>query len=188
MSSARKLVTLIFLAALCSLSAKAQYSPAVHPNPNPLQIGVSYTFDNFHELPGSTLNNSGATGSLVYYNDFIGTEAAVTDTFGSTDGKTSNLLFAGGGIRLRYPVGHNFEPWAHALHRLHSPLARDILWSSVCLRLQTRRRRRLYSQPRLHRLARPGRHARHPVLPRFSVQPRSLGRSGLLPRPLKRAR
>lgn len=187
MSSARKLVTLIFLAALCSLSAKAQYSPAVHPNPNPLQIGVSYTFDNFHELPGSTLNNSGATGSLVYYNDFIGTEAAVTDTFGSTDGKTSNLL-----CRRRHSTALSRGPQLRTVgpcsHRLHSPLARDILWSSVCLRLQTRRRRRLYSQPRLHRLARPGRHARHPVLPRFSVQPRSLGRSGLLPRPLKRAR
>jgi|SRR5579862_2674998 len=117
MSLARKLVMVIFLVALCSLSAKAQYSPAVRPNPNPLQIAVSYTFDHFYEVPhpSTILNNSGATGSLVYYNDFIGTEAAVTDTFGSNNGKTTNLLFAGGGFRLRYPVGHSFEPWAHAL-------------------------------------------------------------------------
>jgi hypothetical protein len=115
MSSARKLVTLIFLVALCSVSAKAQYTPAVHANPNPLQLGVSYTFDSFHQVPGSVLNNSGATGSFVYYNDFLGTEAAVTDSFGSNIGQTTNLLFVGGGARVRYPVHHTFEPWAHVL-------------------------------------------------------------------------
>jgi hypothetical protein len=117
MRSARNIFCLAILIALCSMSAKAQYKPAVTPDSNSLQLGVSYTFDRFNVVPhpSTVINTNGVTGSIVYYDNFIGSEGAVTDTFGSDNGKTSNLLFAGGGLRLRYPAGHSFEPWVHAL-------------------------------------------------------------------------
>lgn len=117
MSRVRTLLGLVFLLALSSTSAKAQYKPVDNADPNPFQIGIGYSFVSFNEIPhpSTVLNNSGVNGSAVWYNNIVGSEAEVSDVFGSQNGHFSQLLFAGGGGRVRWPVGRNFEPWAHAL-------------------------------------------------------------------------
>jgi opacity protein-like surface antigen len=107
------------VALLCVLSfasgVRAQASQGVHPDASPLQLGVGFTFVSFYEVPSTTVNNAGLNASLVYYHDYLGAEAQVSDAFGSQGGKTSQLLFTGGGIRLRWPGRGTLEPWVHGL-------------------------------------------------------------------------
>src|SRR5271154_6200304 len=97
-----------FIAALFLLAAAsvmAQGIEGVHPGlpPTQIQVGVGVTFASFNEVPGTTQNNFGFNASLVDYHDWLGAEAQVSDAFGSQSGQMSQLLFAGGGVRLRDP-------------------------------------------------------------------------------------
>lgn len=103
------------LALLSAASAVAQGVQGVHPDSTPLQVGVGFTFVSFNEAPSTTLNNAGVNGSLVYFHDWLGAEAQISDAFGSQNGKSSQVLFAGGGVRLRMPNAGMFSPWVHAL-------------------------------------------------------------------------
>jgi hypothetical protein len=106
------------LAALVLLSipgAMAQGIQGVHPDAAPLQVGVGFTFVSFNETPSLTQNNAGLNGSAVYYRDYLGVEAQVSDVFGSQKGQTSQIVFAGGGIRLRWSHSSSIQPWVHAV-------------------------------------------------------------------------
>jgi hypothetical protein len=96
-------------------SVMAQKVEGVHPDVSPFQVGVGYSFVSFNEAPNTTLNSNGFTGSAVYYRDFVGAEGDFTDVFGSQGGKSTQLIFTGGGLRLRLPNTFSFEPWAHGL-------------------------------------------------------------------------
>lgn len=103
---------------LGTASVMAQGVQGVHPDvSSPLEIGVGYTFISFNEAPkpSTVVNSSGFTASAVYYHDWVGAEADITDVFGSTSGKNSQLLFAGGGIRLRWPTSWSLQPWVHGI-------------------------------------------------------------------------
>jgi hypothetical protein len=102
----------------CGASLMAQEVRGVHPDiSSPLQIGISYTFVRFYEIPNpeTVVNSHGFTASAVYYRDWVGAEADVSDVFGSTNGKNSQLLFTGGGVRLRWPSSQTVQPWIHGL-------------------------------------------------------------------------
>jgi opacity protein-like surface antigen len=108
------MATVAFL--LCVAGAGAQVVQGVHSEASPLQIGVGFTFVSFNELPATTLNNVGVNGSVVYYHDYVGVEAQVSDAFGSQGGKTSQMLFAGGGVRFSLAdAEHPLRPWVHML-------------------------------------------------------------------------
>jgi hypothetical protein len=100
---------------LCASGLMAQGVQGVRPDITPLQIGVGVTFVSFNETPGVTANNAGAYGSVVYYRDYLGVEAQVSDAFGSQGGKTSQVLFGGGGVRLRWQKPRSIQPWVHAV-------------------------------------------------------------------------
>jgi hypothetical protein len=95
--------------------ATAQEVPGVHPDASPLQFGVGFTFVSFNEVPSTTANNAGLSASVVYYHDYLGAEAQVSDVFGSQNDKNSQLLFTGGGVRLRWPNTRSIQPWVHAV-------------------------------------------------------------------------
>jgi hypothetical protein len=103
---------------LCASGAMAQGVQGVHPDVStPLQIGIGYTYVRFNEVPtpSTVINSNGFTASAVYYRDWVGAEAEVTDAFGTISGKNSQLLFTGGGIRLRWPSGRTLQPWIHGV-------------------------------------------------------------------------
>jgi hypothetical protein len=102
---------------LCASSAMAQEVEGVHPNvlPSQLQLGVGVTFVSFNEAPGSVENNIGVNATVVDYRDFAGAEGQVSDAFGSQSGQFSQVLFTGGGVRLRWPRPRSFQPWIHAV-------------------------------------------------------------------------
>jgi hypothetical protein len=102
-------------ALMCASGLMAQGVQGVRPDATPLQVGVGFTFVSFNETPSTTLNNAGVNGSVVYYRDYLGVEAQVSDAFGSQNGKTSQVLFTGGGVRLRWQRPRSFEPWFHAV-------------------------------------------------------------------------
>lgn len=113
-----RLVGFAGLSFLCTTSVMAQGSVGVHPDvTSPLEIGIGYTFVSFFEVPNpnTVVNSSGFTGSAVYYRDWVGVEADISDVFGSTSGKNSQLLFTGGGIRLRWPTSRALQPWVHGV-------------------------------------------------------------------------
>jgi hypothetical protein len=106
------------LAALLLLSASSVMAQGVKTADTetlPYQLGVGVTYLNFHEGPGTVPNGVGFTASLVDYKDWLGAEVQVSDVFGSTSGKASLPLFAGGGIRFRWlpPRNYQFQPWGH---------------------------------------------------------------------------
>lgn len=103
------------LVLLSAMSVMAQGIQGVHPDSTPLQVGVGFTFVSFHEAPSITANNAGFNASLVYYRDWLGVEAQLSDAFGSQSGKTSQILFTGGGVRLRWPNARSIQPWVHAV-------------------------------------------------------------------------
>ncbi len=104
------------LVLLGAASAMAQGIQGVHPDSTPFQVGVGFTFVSFNETPNLTQNNAGLNGSVVYYKDYLGAEGQLSDVFGSQNGKMSQLLFGGGGIRLRWPHSAGmFQPWVHGL-------------------------------------------------------------------------
>jgi hypothetical protein len=111
----RRFALMAGLALLSATSVLAQKVEGVHPDVNPLQIGVGYTFLSFNETPSTTLNSSGFNASAVYYKDWYGAEGDFTGVYGSQAGKTSQLYFGGGGIRVRLPNTFSFEPWAHGI-------------------------------------------------------------------------
>lgn len=106
----RRLGMLVGLLLLFATNAMAQAIQGVHPDSTPLQVGVGVTFLSFHEVPGSTVNSAGFTGSALYRRDWLGAEGELTDTHG-TD---SQFLFLGGGIRAYLPINTDIKPWAHA--------------------------------------------------------------------------
>src|ERR1700685_2560828 len=88
---------------LSTASAMAQKVQGVHPDSSPIQIGVGFTFVSFDESPSTVINGAGFNASAVYYSDDLpnlGLEAGVSDTFGSHNGKSGQLVFTGGGARL----------------------------------------------------------------------------------------
>jgi hypothetical protein len=103
------------LALLFTMPAAAQGTQGVRPDAGPLQIGIGYTFLSFNEVPSKLINSSGFTASAAYYRDWIGAEAQLSDAFGSQNGKTSQLLFTGGGVRLRWPNARSIQPWVHGI-------------------------------------------------------------------------
>jgi hypothetical protein len=103
------------LVLLSMTSAMAQKIQGVHPDSSPIQIGVGFTFVSFNEAPNAITNSAGFNASAVYYQDPIGVEAEVSDAFGSHGGKSGQLLFTGGGARLRWPTGRTIQPWVHGL-------------------------------------------------------------------------
>jgi hypothetical protein len=118
MDRLRNMVKLGGLIVLCATSIMAQGVRGVHPDmSSPLQIGISYTFVSFYEIPqpSTVVNSSGFTTSAVYYRDWVGAEGDISDVFGSTNGRNSQLLFTGGGIRLRWPGSRTLQPWVHGL-------------------------------------------------------------------------
>jgi hypothetical protein len=100
---------------LCATGAMAQGVQGVHPDTGNLQVGVGFSFVSFNLVPSTTANNAGAIGSLVYYHNYLGAEAQVSDDFGTQNGKNSQLLFTGGGVRLRWQHSSSLEPWFHAV-------------------------------------------------------------------------
>src|ERR1700730_18031339 len=96
-----KFDTMVALILLSTASTMAQGIPGVRQEATPMQVGVGFIFVSFNETPRTTVNNAGLNASVVYYRDYLGAEAQISDVFGSQSGKTSQLLFAGGGIRLR---------------------------------------------------------------------------------------
>ena len=103
------------LALLTATSVLAQMPEGVHPDASPLQIGVGYTFIGFEEAPNTMLNSNGFNATAVYYKDWYGAEGDFTGAFGSQAGKSSQLYFGGGGLRLRLPNTYSFEPWVHGV-------------------------------------------------------------------------
>jgi opacity protein-like surface antigen len=119
MSRFRIMIGLAGLFLLGTASAKAQAIQGVQADvSNPLQIGVDYSFASFDEAsrPRTILNSSGVTGSVVYYGagGFLGVEGQVSDVFGSSNGRRSQLVFGGGGARFRWP-NRSLQPWAHVV-------------------------------------------------------------------------
>jgi hypothetical protein len=115
----RMMMGLAGLFLLGTASAMAQGIQGVHPDvSSPIQIGVDYSFASFNEAstPKTVLNSNGVTGSVVYYGDWVlGAEAQVSDLFSSSNGKNTQLLFAGGGVRFRWPTTRALQPWGHVL-------------------------------------------------------------------------
>jgi hypothetical protein len=103
------------LALLTATSVLAQKPEGVHPDGSPLQIGVGYTFISLNEVPNTTLNSNGLDATAVYYKDWYGVEGDFTGAFASQAGKSSQLYFGGGGLRLRLPNTYSFEPWVHGV-------------------------------------------------------------------------
>ncbi|MGB9404415.1 MAG: hypothetical protein WCA98_12815 [Candidatus Acidiferrales bacterium] len=101
---------------LCATSGLAQ-DVKVRPveSPSQIEIGAGVTFDSFNEVPSTTTNNFGVNASVVAYHDWLGSEGQVSDTFGSQGGQSSQLLFAGAGIRVRWPTSRSIQPWAHGV-------------------------------------------------------------------------
>jgi hypothetical protein len=110
-----KFDTMVALILLSTASTMAQGIPGVRQEATPMQVGVGFIFVSFNETPRTTVNNAGLNASVVYYRDYLGAEAQISDVFGSQSGKTSQLLFAGGGIRLRWPNARSIQPWVHAV-------------------------------------------------------------------------
>jgi hypothetical protein len=107
----RRFGMFVGLLLLFATGAMAQEVQGVHPDSTPLQVGVGVTFLNFHEVPGSTVNSAGFTGSAVYrHDDWLGAEGELTDTHGTN----SQFLFVGGGVRVYLPTTSDLKPWAHA--------------------------------------------------------------------------
>jgi len=98
---------------LSATSAMAQGEPVAHPTE--IQAGVGFTFDSFNEVPGTTANNFGFNASLVSYRDWLGAEAEGSDAFGSQSGQMTQLMFVGGGIRVRWPNFRSVQPWVHGV-------------------------------------------------------------------------
>jgi len=100
---------------LCATGALAQSVQGIHANisSSPLQLGVGYTFVAFQASPSSTKYQNGVDASVVYYQDWIGVEGDFSDGFGTSAGKNTQLLFGGGGLRVRWQRPMAFEPWAH---------------------------------------------------------------------------
>jgi hypothetical protein len=111
----RKVGILAAALLLSTTALMAQGIQGVHPDSTPLQVGVGFTFVSFNELPSTTQNNAGLNASAVYYHDYLGAEAQVSDVFGSQNGQTSQILFAGGGVRLRWSHSSSIQPWIHGV-------------------------------------------------------------------------
>jgi len=99
----------------CANGLMAQGVRGINSDASPWQVGLGFTFVSFNEVPSTTENNAGVNGSVVYYQDYLGAEAQVSDVFGSQNGKNSELLFTGVGVRLRWQNPRSIRPWVHAV-------------------------------------------------------------------------
>ena len=81
------------------------------------QAYVGYTFVRFYAYPGATVNRNGFDLAAAYYfrQGWLGAEGALTTTFGSLSGQTSNLLLVAGGPKVRWSGPRAVDLWAHAL-------------------------------------------------------------------------
>jgi len=111
----KKYALMVALILLIAANGMAQTVGGVHPDVSPLQIGVGYTFVSFQEVPNTTLNGNGFNATAVYYKDWVGAEGDFTGAFASQAGKSTQLYFGGGGLRLRLPNTYSFEPWVHGV-------------------------------------------------------------------------
>src|ERR1700690_3652175 len=76
-----------------------------------------YTFVRFYAFPNLAANRNGVDVSMSYFfrKGFFGVEGAVTGTFGSIGGETSDFAFYGGGPRVRWSAWRGLQVWGHGL-------------------------------------------------------------------------
>jgi hypothetical protein len=81
------------------------------------QAYVGYTFVRFYAYPGTAVNRNGFDLAAAYYfhQGWLGAEGALTTTFGSLSGQTSNFLLVVGGPKVRWSGPRAVDLWAHAL-------------------------------------------------------------------------
>jgi hypothetical protein len=67
-------------------------------------------------VPNTITNNNGFTLSGAYYlRKWVAADFELTDGIGTQAGQRSQILFTGGGARLRWPTSSPLEFWVHAL-------------------------------------------------------------------------
>ncbi len=168
---------------LSTTALMAQGIQGVHPDSTPLQVGVGFTFVSFNELPSTTQNNAGLNASAVYYHDYLGAEAQVSDVFGSQNGQTSQNPVR----RRRSPPALVALQLDSALDsrrgRLHASVAQAFPGQRLGTRLQSRWRTRLQPAPQPNRLPRLRRHVRQQFLQDLSAQSGNFGGNRSLARP-----
>ena len=76
-----------------------------------------YTFVRFYAFPNLAANRNGVDVSMSYFfrKGLFGVEGAVTGTFGSIGGETSDFAFYGGGPRVRWSAWRGLQVWGHGL-------------------------------------------------------------------------
>ena len=76
-----------------------------------------YTFVRFYAFPNLAANRNGVDVSMSYFfrKGLFGVEGAVTGTFGSIGGETSDFAFVGGGPRFRWSAWRGLQVWGHGL-------------------------------------------------------------------------
>jgi hypothetical protein len=81
------------------------------------QAYLGYTFVRFYAFPGEAANRNGVDVSMAYFfrKGLFGVEGAVTGTFGSIRGETSDFAFVGGGPRVRWSAWRGLQVWGHGL-------------------------------------------------------------------------
>jgi hypothetical protein len=100
--------------AFFATATMAQGIQGLGPGTRPVEVAVSFNFLSFHEVPGTIVNNPGVTASAMYRYDRVGLEGEVSDSIGSQNGSSSQLVFAGGGLRYFLPEFGTVRPWTEA--------------------------------------------------------------------------
>jgi len=99
------------LVLLSAMSVMAQGIQGVHPDSDPLQVGVGFTFVSFHEAPSITTNNAASTRPLSTIATGLASRPNCRMLSARRAGKNSQILFTGGGVRLRWPNARSIQPW-----------------------------------------------------------------------------
>lgn len=109
----RTLGVLVAAMLMFATASKAQGVQGVHPgfDVTPIQVGVGFTFINFHEVPGDTLNNAGFTLSAMYRYNRLGLEGDLTEAVSGQNTGTSQFVFAGAGVRYFLSDFGFLRPW-----------------------------------------------------------------------------
>ncbi len=104
------------LASFPSEPAMPQEVQGVFPNFN-WEAYAGYTYVRFYAYPGTTVNRNGFDLSVAYYfhGGWLGAEGALTATFGSLSGQTSDLVVGAGGPKVRWSGPRGVNLWAHGL-------------------------------------------------------------------------
>ena len=81
------------------------------------QVYVGYAYSRFYAYPGATPNENGFDLAAAYYfgPGWLGAEGELTPVFGSLAGKSSSLVFGGGGPKVRWSGPRGVDVWAHAI-------------------------------------------------------------------------